>query len=187
MRNTMGASGGPFRGYQFSFRRGKQTGGAGIYGENEREGRQSGVQGHFFRHAKRPGCNADGGVRRTDCGAIPFHYGQGSGSYHELLYHGFPAREAFLEVTRAQSYVFGDYRKAEGGEYTAGNRTISCTNHNAFLQMMDGALSGKTGYTGKAGYCYVGALERTGRHFPSPSWPADGRTIRHGSGTMPES
>ena len=65
-----------------------------------------------------------------------------------------PAREAFLEVTRAQSYVFGDYRKAEGGEYTAGNRTISCTNHNAFLQMMDGALSGKTGYTGKAGYCY---------------------------------
>ena len=76
-----------------------------------------------------------------------------------------PAREAFLEVTRAQSYVFGDYRKAEGGEYTAGNRTISCTNHNAFLQMMDGALSGKTGYTGKAGYCYVGALERDGKTF----------------------
>lgn len=26
--------------------------------------------------------------------------------------------------------------------------------------MMDGAISGKTGFTGKAGYCYVGALER---------------------------
>ena len=32
----------------------------------------------------------------------------------------------------------------------------------AFLQMMDGALTGKTGFTGKAGYCYVGALEEMG-------------------------
>ena len=31
--------------------------------------------------------------------------------------------------------------------------------------MMDGALSGKTGFTGKAGYCYVGALESRGRTF----------------------
>ena len=31
--------------------------------------------------------------------------------------------------------------------------------------MMEGALSGKTGFTGKAGYCYVGALERDGRTF----------------------
>ena len=30
----------------------------------------------------------------------------------------------------------------------------------AFLQMMEGALSGKTGFTGTAGYCYVGALQR---------------------------
>ena len=35
----------------------------------------------------------------------------------------------------------------------------------AFLQMMDGALTGKTGFTGKAGYCYVGALERDGRLY----------------------
>ncbi len=26
--------------------------------------------------------------------------------------------------------------------------------------MMEGALSGKTGFTGTAGYCYVGALQR---------------------------
>ena len=38
-------------------------------------------------------------------------------------------------------------------------------NHNAFLQMMDGALSGKTGFTGKAGYCYVGALEKDKKRF----------------------
>ena len=31
--------------------------------------------------------------------------------------------------------------------------------------MMDGALTGKTGFTGTAGYCYVGALERDGKLF----------------------
>ena len=36
---------------------------------------------------------------------------------------------------------------------------FSRSNHNAFLQMMDGAISGKTGFTGDAGYCYVGALQ----------------------------
>ena len=29
--------------------------------------------------------------------------------------------------------------------------------------MRDGALTGKTGFTGSAGYCYVGALERDGK------------------------
>ena len=38
-------------------------------------------------------------------------------------------------------------------------------NKNAFLGMMEGALSGKTGFTNNAGYCYVGALERDGRTF----------------------
>lgn len=31
--------------------------------------------------------------------------------------------------------------------------------------MMEGAVSGKTGFTGDAGYCYVGALEREDRMF----------------------
>ena len=31
--------------------------------------------------------------------------------------------------------------------------------------MMDGALTGKTGFTGNAGYCYTGALENDGRTF----------------------
>ena len=60
----------------------------------------------------------------------------------------------FLEITRAPSYSF-----------YANDRSFSCANHNAFLQMMDGALTGKTGFTNKAGYCYVGALERDGRTF----------------------
>lgn len=65
-------------------------------------------------------------------------------------------KDKFLEITRTTSYSFSD---AEG------NGSYSCNNHNTFLQMMDGALSGKTGYTNDAGYCYVGALERDGKRF----------------------
>lgn len=65
-----------------------------------------------------------------------------------------PEKDTFLEITRTASYSF-----------SANGRSFSCTNHNAFLNMMDGALSGKTGFTNKAGYCYVGALERDGRTF----------------------
>lgn len=75
-----------------------------------------------------------------------------------------PKKEAFLEITQAPSYTFCDRKKTEDG-WQEGSRTVACTNHNAFLQMMDGALSGKTGFTGKAGYCYVGALERDGKKF----------------------
>ena len=65
-----------------------------------------------------------------------------------------PERERFLEITGKEAYAFG-----------ANGRSYSCVNHNAFLNMMEGALSGKTGFTNKAGYCYVGSLERDGRTF----------------------
>lgn len=65
-----------------------------------------------------------------------------------------PRSDDFLRITREPNYCF-----------TANHRTFSLTNHNAFLQQMEGALSGKTGFTGKAGYCYVGALERDGKTF----------------------
>ena len=67
-----------------------------------------------------------------------------------------PKRKEFLEITRKASYQFSDI---------SGKRTYSCNNHNAFLGMMDGALSGKTGFTNDAGYCYVGALKRGERTF----------------------
>ncbi len=67
-----------------------------------------------------------------------------------------PERDEFLEITRTGSFQFSDVEK---------KRSFSCNNHNAFLGMMEGALSGKTGFTGDAGYCYVGALERDGRTF----------------------
>lgn len=67
-----------------------------------------------------------------------------------------PMKEAFLTITSTASYSFSN---------VAETRNFSCTNHNSFLTMMEGAISGKTGFTGKAGYCYVGALEQDGRRF----------------------
>lgn len=67
-----------------------------------------------------------------------------------------PERERFLEITRTQGY---DFTNADG------TRSFHCNNHNAFLGMMEEALSGKTGFTNNAGYCYVGAVESEGRIF----------------------
>lgn len=67
-----------------------------------------------------------------------------------------PKKNDFLKITGTYSYHFSDAEKT---------RSFICQNHNAFLNMMSGAISGKTGYTGRAGYCYVGALERDGRFF----------------------
>lgn len=65
-------------------------------------------------------------------------------------------KDAFLEITRTESYQFSD---------CDGSGSYSCSNHNSFLRMMEGALSGKTGFTADAGYCYVGALRRDDRTF----------------------
>ncbi len=75
-----------------------------------------------------------------------------------------PKKDAFLEITRTTSYQMNNYRK-ENGSYLWGERSFVCNNHNAFLTMMDGALSGKTGFTGNAGYCYVGSLKRDERTY----------------------
>lgn len=64
--------------------------------------------------------------------------------------------KTFLEITQTRQYQFSNLE---------GTRSFTCNNHNNFLQMMDGALSGKTGFTADAGYCYVGALRRGERTF----------------------
>jgi len=53
--------------------------------------------------------------------------------------------EEFLAITQAKEHQFGSY---------------SVSNANAFLNMYDGVLSGKTGFTGNAGYCFCGAAKR---------------------------
>lgn len=67
-----------------------------------------------------------------------------------------PKTEKFLEITQTRSYSFQEI---------TGKRSISCTNRNALLDMVDGLISGKTGFTGDAGYCYVGAVEKDERVF----------------------
>ena len=67
-----------------------------------------------------------------------------------------PKREEFLKITRTGAYSFSDVE---------GVRTFTVGNKNAFLHMMEGALTGKTGFTGNAGYCYVGALRQEKRTF----------------------
>lgn len=67
-----------------------------------------------------------------------------------------PKREEFLAITQMKNYQFSN---------VAGDRSFSCDNHNAFLGMMEGALTGKTGFTADAGYCYVGALSQSGETY----------------------
>lgn len=67
-----------------------------------------------------------------------------------------PKKEEFLTITQTQNYYFSDVEK---------KRNYNCTNHNAFLTMMSGAISGKTGFTGGAGYSYISALEDQDRMF----------------------
>lgn len=67
-----------------------------------------------------------------------------------------PKAEEFLKITQTQDRTFYDIEN---------KHQIQCRNHNAFLSMMDGALTGKTGFTGGAGYSYVGALKKDGKLF----------------------
>jgi D-alanyl-D-alanine carboxypeptidase (penicillin-binding protein 5/6) len=66
-----------------------------------------------------------------------------------------PESAAFLALTQTRNYSFNSL---EGTGYAVSNK-------NAFLDMMSGVITGKTGYTAKAGYCYVAAVEDGGRHF----------------------
>lgn len=74
--------------------------------------------------------------------------------------------EKFLEITGTQNYSFQDLDQ---------KRSFSCYNHNALLSMMESAITGKTGFTGMAGYCYVGAVRADGRTFTAAvlgcGWP----------------
>ena len=64
--------------------------------------------------------------------------------------------EEFRAITATRNYSFCEIDSG---------RSYTCYNRNAFLDMMQGAFSGKTGFTGNAGYCYVGALEREGKTY----------------------
>lgn len=64
--------------------------------------------------------------------------------------------ETFLHIAQTRDYTFSEI---------TGKRNFSVHNANAFLDMRDGVLAGKTGYTSQAGYCYVCAWEKEGKTF----------------------
>jgi len=83
----------------------------------------------------------------------------------------------FLKITQTKSYSFTNQKAKDDGTFSAGSRSFTVNNANAFLQMMDGVISGKTGFTGDAGYCYVCALKRDDNIFISVvlacGWPGN--------------
>lgn len=64
--------------------------------------------------------------------------------------------DVFIEITGATSHNFSDLD---------GKVSYTVSNKNALLKEDIGVFSGKTGFTGKAGYCYVGACEDNGRKY----------------------
>lgn len=65
-----------------------------------------------------------------------------------------PKSTQFLEITQTMQYTF---------ETKEGQMVFS--NHNRLLTETDYCISGKTGFTTKAGYCYVAAVEKDGRRI----------------------
>lgn len=74
--------------------------------------------------------------------------------------------EEFRKITTTTSYSFKEITKG---------RSFTVTNKDRFLYMMDGAIGIKTGFTGKAGYCFVGAIDIDGKTLVSvvlgSGWP----------------
>ena len=74
--------------------------------------------------------------------------------------------DKFIAVTNTSSHVFKEIKKG---------RIYNVSNKNKFLYMMYGAIGIKTGFTGDAGYCFVGAIKRSNKTLISVvlgcGWP----------------
>ncbi|MCH5266120.1 MAG: D-alanyl-D-alanine carboxypeptidase [Lachnospiraceae bacterium] len=72
----------------------------------------------------------------------------------------------FCSLIQTRAHRFSD---------VSGAHSYSLTNRDAFLSYYDGALGIKTGFTGDAGYCFVGAARRNGITLTScvlaSGWP----------------
>ena len=73
-------------------------------------------------------------------------------------------KEEFLKICTTDNHSFSDYEKTDAG-FVSTKRRYSVQNKNSFLSMMEGVLAGKTGFTNRAGYCYVAALGDGKRNF----------------------
>ncbi|WP_092562859.1 D-alanyl-D-alanine carboxypeptidase family protein [Anaeromicropila populeti] len=74
--------------------------------------------------------------------------------------------KTFIGITNTPSWSFKEITKGRG---------FTVTNKDKFLYLYDGAIGVKTGFTGKAGYCFVGAVKKPDRTLISVvlacGWP----------------
>lgn len=106
--------------------------------------------------------------KAEEIGAVHTHFvtpngldadGHGSTAYDMALIGSYAIKnEEFVHIINTGSYSFSSLD---------GKRSFNVNNHDAFLQMMDGAIGIKTGFTGKAGYCFVGAVKQGEKTFIS--------------------
>lgn len=74
--------------------------------------------------------------------------------------------ETFCQIIKTREYQFKDVEQ---------KNSYNVYNKDSFLEMMEGAVGVKTGFTGKAGYCFVGAVKKNDKFFVSvvlaSGWP----------------
>ena len=74
--------------------------------------------------------------------------------------------QTFKDIISTPSYSFHEQTKG---------RSFTVNNKDRFLNSYPGAIGIKTGFTGNAGYCFVGAVERDGKRLVSvvlaSGWP----------------
>ena len=74
--------------------------------------------------------------------------------------------ETFSDIVRTREYSFSDH---------SGKRNVTVSNKDGFLSRYEGAVGVKTGFTGKAGYCFVGAVKHDDKFLISvvlaSGWP----------------
>ncbi len=79
-----------------------------------------------------------------------------------------PVKEQFISICQTRQYSFSDYENS---------RFFSVNNKNAFMDIMDNVIAGKTGFTADAGYCYVCAVKEGDKVFIATvlgcGWPGN--------------
>jgi D-alanyl-D-alanine carboxypeptidase (penicillin-binding protein 5/6) len=74
--------------------------------------------------------------------------------------------ETFSDIVKTREYSFSE---------VSGKRSVTVSNKDSFLGQYEGAIGVKTGYTSKAGYCFVGAVKHDGKYLISvvlaSGWP----------------
>lgn len=88
-----------------------------------------------------------------------------------------PKSARFLELTETSSYTFSNLNVQADHTVSAGEKSYTCNNKNAYLLQDAECITGKTGFTSDAGYCYVCAVVSQGRKYVvallASGWPGN--------------